>query len=294
LIYIENMENILHRNLWLVLLLAIASSSLAQQNSFLRFVEGAGDWQGTLETSITSYENGAGQRVDLIAAIHIADTDYYDALNSYFDLLDIVLYELVADDNEVPAPSTDNSSLSGIGLLQSAVARFLDLEFQLNGIDYQKNNLVRADLSAQQLSEIMASKDESFFSMFLKMAMAQMAAEQNAIANQHIQPSTLTMMSLLTALSSDDQAGALKYLLAQELGRSGDLAMSPELESQLTILGDRNTVALKALEDALESGIEHAGLFYGAAHMAGMERELLQELGFSRVSTDWYVAWEIP
>ncbi len=272
----------------------LVSPSWAQQHSFLQFVPGDEDWQGSLQTSVSRYENAAGQVVDLVAAIHIADASYYEALNSYFDSLDLVLYELVTDDEAQIRSSGTRANMSAIGILQSSVAGFLDLQFQLNGIDYQKGHFIRADLSAQQLAQIMASKDESFFSMFLKMAMAQMAAEQQAIANQDIQPSTLTIMTLISALSAENQAQALKYLLAQELGRSGDLALSPEQESGITILGDRNAVALKSLRESLARGTRSTGLFYGAAHMPGIERELVEELGFRRLSREWYTAWEIP
>lgn len=292
-------DSMLRKTLVVLMCLAfLPTPGQAQTNSFLRFVPGASPWQGELQTSITRYRNQQGQQVELIAAAHIADPAYYETLNSHFESLDLLLYELVADDEDWQQAQGSNGGArenqSLLGTLQSMIGRFLELEFQLQAIDYGREHYVRADLSATELAAIMQSKDESFFSMFMTMAMAQMAAEQNALANGGLEPSAFTLMSLITALSSDNQSLALKYLIARELGRSGDLALSPTVESRITILGDRNKVALATLKSALAAGEQRSGLFYGAAHMPGLERELLQTMGFSIVSRTWLTAWNIP
>ena len=67
------------------------------------------------------------------------------------------------------------------------------------------------------------------------------------------------------------------------------------MESQLTLLGDRNEAALSALRDVLEQGhVRTISLFYGAAHMAGLERFITGELGFELEERLWLAAWEIP
>ena len=130
--------------------------------------------------------------------------------------------------------------------------------------------------------------------MFMSMAMAQMAAEQQAIADNQIAPSAFTLMTLLNALSGENQAQAIKYLIAAELGRSGGLSLTPQIEAELTILGDRNAVALEVLGSTLKEGSKDIGLFYGAAHMAGFDRALREDVGFDLVSPRWLAAWTIP
>jgi hypothetical protein len=99
---------------------------------------------------------------------------------------------------------------------------------------------------------------------------------------------------LLTALAADKQGQALKYLVAQELGRSDGLIIGAELESQVTILGDRNAAALGELQQVLSDGSgQRISLFYGAAHMPGIERALLEELEFSMSEQTWLDAWVI-
>ena len=68
-----------------------------------------------------------------------------------------------------------------------------------------------------------------------------------------------------------------------------------ELEQQFTILGDRNEVALRVLNEALQNpDMQRISIFYGAAHMPGIERAAVSEMGFSRKSERWLSAWVIP
>ena len=48
-----------------------------------------------MQTGIATYRNAAGVTVDLIGAVHIADTAYYATLNERFTHYDALLYELV-------------------------------------------------------------------------------------------------------------------------------------------------------------------------------------------------------
>lgn len=284
----------MNRTVFCLSLLLLPLLAYAQPDQFLRFVPGESQWQGELQTAITRYCNSKGQQVDLIAAIHIADRGYYKELEIHFDSLDSVLYELVADQDQLNDSRAQQSSASGLSLFQTLLANFLSLEFQLGAIDYGRANFRHADLSASELQQIMQSKDESFLSMFLSLAIAQMEQERQALANDQLRPSALTMMSLISALSSENQSQAIKFLIAEELGRSGGLMISPELEAELTILGDRNRAALDVLADTLAQGVERIGLFYGAAHMAGMDRHLRESMGFELVSQQWLTAWNIP
>lgn len=50
----------------------------------------------TLDTAVVTFKAKDGATVDLIAAIHIGDSEYYEELNSRFKDYDVVLYELIA------------------------------------------------------------------------------------------------------------------------------------------------------------------------------------------------------
>jgi len=284
--------------LLLVLLLVVSFRPVAAQEDaarFIRFVPGDGEWQGHLQTAIVSYENAAGVQLDLVAAVHIADPEYYQQLNDYFAGRDEVLYELVAEPDQRPVPGSAGSAGSLLGWLQQAAAAFLDVGFQLRHVDYSVANFRHADLSPGELQALMAARNETFFTLFLDLAMAQIANEQALRASGRKQSPALTYAALMEALAAEDQAAAVKYLLARELGRADGLMLTPEQEAQLTILGDRNRVALEVLSESLmDPDLRRLSLFYGAAHMPGLEREIVGELGFVPQGRRWLDAWTIP
>ncbi len=275
--------------IFIILILLGASFSSAQESEFVRFNEGQNEWQGALQTAINSYQDKEGRQVNLVAAIHIADSAYYTSLNEFFKTQDVVLYELVAEPGQRPSASASGGS--PLSMMQNLIARILQVQFQLRQIDYSAPNFRHADLSPTQLQQLMAEKNESFFTMVLDVALAQQASAQSA--GKPASGSELTMASLLSALSMDNQSSALKYLLGKELGRAETLALDPELEANLTLLGDRNRAALTVLDEVLrQSGHRTISLFYGAAHMPGLERAVL-ERGFSFSSQSWLTAWAI-
>jgi len=275
--------------------LLISSVLMAQpaQSNFVRFVPEQSEWEGRLETSITSYENVDGVEVDLVAAVHIADREYYQQLNDYFKTRDAVLYELIAEPDERPGGQVQSGG-SAISFVQLAMANFLDVDFQLEFVDYSPDNFIHADLSPARLLETMQAKGENIFTMFLSLALAEMANQQMAIS-QGAPPSSFTLVSIIQALSSTDKNRALKYLFAEELSRTGATLRESLLDDQLTIIGDRNRAALTVLATTLEDRNRKAiSIFYGAAHMPGLEAELIERFGFTKASESWLTAWEIP
>ena len=75
----------------------------------------------------------------------------------------------------------------------------------------------------------------------------------------------------------------------------GDRNRSRSLFTVCVGLGDRNAAALGELQQVLSDGSgQRISLFYGAAHMPGIERALLEELEFSMSEQTWLDAWVIP
>lgn len=288
----------------LILFLLISFPSLSADNSaeenlpskesrFVQFVAGTEEWQAELQTAIVSFRNSAGVQINLVAAVHIGEVEYYKRLNKFFETQDVVLYELVAEANEIPVRNRLNTSTSVIGFIQQSLAKFLNVSFQLNQINYAVENFLHADLTSEQLAELMASKNENFFTMFSSLAMAQMAEQQRLPSSES--RSSFNLSSLTNALKAENRNNAFKYLLAEELGRSGGIIAAPELAQQLTLLGDRNKAALRVLEETLQNtDFQQISLFYGAAHMPAIEREISGKLGFERTDQSWEAAWVIP
>ncbi|MFT4887166.1 MAG: hypothetical protein ACJAS2_001832 [Pseudohongiellaceae bacterium] len=265
-----------------------------QSNSrFVRFIEGPEQWQGKLQTSIVTYKNESGATLSLVAAVHMADEHYYDTLNDYFQSQDVVLYELVAESEQRPAFGETAAGFgagSPVSMMQRAMARFLKVSFQLEQIDYTQANFRHADVSPAQLNEIMQSKNENTFSMFLSLALAQSVSQTTSRPE-----SGLGSLAMLRAMMTQQRDSVAKYLLAKELSNAELSVLSAELEAQLTILGDRNLAALRVLKASLkEPQLRQLSIFYGAAHMPGIERAIVSDFGFEKVGEQWLDAWIIP
>lgn len=278
---------------FLVSLTGVFSSAQESTAQFIRFIDGSGEWQGRLQTSIVSYRNESGVTLNLVAAVHLADIAYYDQLNRFFQSQDAVLYELVADPDQRPQLSKatqEQQTASPISLMQRTMANVLNVGFQLEHIDYSQANFRHADLSPAQLQAIMEAKNENSFSMFLSLALAQSLSASSQTAETGV-----SSFAMFRALMNNQQGQAVKYLVAKELGNAEISGLSAEFENQLTILGDRNQAALKVLEQSLlESNLKQISVFYGAAHMPGLERALISDFGFVRQGEQWLDAWKIP
>jgi glycosyltransferase involved in cell wall biosynthesis len=279
----------------LLILLSVnfSLSDAEEELQYVRFIDSDFQWQGELQTAIVNLRNSDGVQINLVAAVHLGEADYYNRLNEFFTTQDIVLYELVVEPDQVPGKDEQSGNSSSINFIQKAMANFLKLDFQLDKINYSLGNFLHADLTPSQLADLMASKNENFFTMFISLALAQAAEKSTSSASEPL--SSFSVFSIIRALNADDQEDAFKYLFAQELGRNGGVISSAELEQQLTLLGDRNSAALQVLQEVLQHA-EHQqiSIFYGAAHMPGIEREITKNLGFNRVAVDWESAWLIP
>ena len=267
----------------------------AQEASrFIRFVPGVSDWNGELQTSIVSFSNSLGTKLDLVSAVHLGDIEYYEQLNEEFRNKDIVLYELVAETGQRPTFNSKQTGSSPVSFIQKAMGSFLKLSFQLEQIDYSPRNFTHADLNPSQLKKAMENKDQNLFSTFIALAAAQ-SANAERIGVSRVTNNPLDLMSLLNALTSGNHINSLKYLFGEELGKADGLRMTEEFENQIPILGDRNQAVINTLAGVIsDSANQNIAIFYGAAHMPGIERSITEELGFKRESQRWLPAWRIP
>lgn len=245
-----------------------------------------------METSVASYEGADGGKpgvtVDLIGAVHVGDRRYYEDLNKLFESYDVVLYELVAPQGTVvtkDARSKKGSSAHPVGLLQDGMKSMLDLEHQLDCIDYTRKNFVHADMSPDEFNKSMTDRGESFMQMFLKMMGQGMAQQPKGDGSGDA--------ALLLALFSRDRTLKLKVAMAEQLEGAGgqlDLLGGPEGS---TIITERNKKALEVLTKELAAGKKKIGIFYGAGHFPDMHERLVKEFGLTRSGEKWLVAWAL-
>ena len=258
-------------------------------SDFIRFTET--EDKGKLETSIVTYEHPDGQRVDLIGVLHIADTAYYEGLNKRFEQYDALLYEMVGDPEDLNDKEALASNQNPLRALQRMIKSMLKLDYQLDAIDYQKDNFVHADLSLEQFQQLNVERGESIFTL-VQNAMRKSSEDSPEGANVASQLQ-MDIAPILRALASPDSASALKMILAQQFDKAEQLVDSIETGDGTVILTERNKHVIKVLEEQLSKKKKKLGIFYGAAHLTDLERRL-RKAGYTKKGNEWLLAWDIP
>src|SRR4051794_11722858 len=261
----------------------------ARANDFLRFVE-KGDDGGRLETADVAYRNADGVTVHLVAAVHIAERDYFDGLNQNFKLRDAVLYEMVkGKDQPLPEPGTENESHSSVSQFQRFLKDALNLEFQLDCIDYTAKNFIHADLDAETFKQMQDERGESMTMLMLKQMWEQMSKPQPAVAEEDAEKQLEDLVKVFTRPDSERR---MKTLLAKQLVSMEDQGGGLDAMSGTVLLTERNKAAIKTLEATLKSGKTDIAIFYGAAHMPDISKRLT-EMGFEPIASEWRMAWDL-
>ncbi len=270
--------------------LAAAPKTGRDNDGFLRLLRDRDKHPLRLETAIVRYapldRNRPSPTVDLVAAIHVADPAYYRQLNREFEGYDVVLYELVAaEEASVPRPGSPRGN-NPLSMIQNGIKDVLDLQFQLDGIDYTRKNMVHADMSPEQFAQSMKKRGETPLGMAARI-MGYALARQNQPADAGAD------VQLLAALLNKDRAKAMKRVAAEQFVENGDVLTALEGPNGSTLVSGRNQVALDVLRKEIAAGKKKIAIFYGAGHMPDLARRLRDGFGLSPVETRWLTAWDL-
>ena len=171
----------------------------------------------------------------------------------------------------------------------------LELEYQLDGIDYEADNFVHADLDVESFFKLQSERGESMLSLMLSAMRVELAKS----AEERKQSFGLPQM--LAALLSEDTASALKYFLAREMQNMEAVLSGLEdgNEKGSVIITERNRKALAVLKERINAGERRLAIFYGAGHMPDLEARVLGEnfldgkFKIERAKLEWLPAWTI-
>ena len=259
-----------------------AAAPNAEKEKFLRFVEDD-DGGGRLEAAIVTYENDKGARVHLVSAVHVGERKYFTDLAKTFEGYDALLYEMVKPrDAAVPGPGVQSDSM--VSTFQRLLKDLLELEFQLDAIDYRAKNFVHADLTAEEFVQLQEERGESILSLMLRAMMAEMQKPQQA--------PEISLPELLVAFTSPDRARHFKMILGRQFEDMEQKVAGLEGPNGSVLVTERNKAAIRILKETVAKGKKNVGLFYGAAHMPDLSKRLA-EAGFKPVKTEWRVAWDM-
>jgi hypothetical protein len=276
-----------------------ADEAPAPGEKWVRLLKDKDDEPVALETAIVRYvkvddfvegkpADEYKEYVDLVGAVHIADKRYYRDLNRRFKGYDAVLYELVAPEGTVVPRGRGTANTHPLGMLQNGMKSMLEVEHQLEQIDYTRENMIHADLSPSEFAESMTKRDEGFLQMYFKLQGAAMA-QQSAAASEGVNAD----IDILSAMFSDDRPRQLKIAMARQFEGMEALMMGFSGPEGSTLITDRNERALEVLKKRLKAGDKELAIFYGAGHLAEMDEQLEKDFGMKPVGVEWVEAWDL-
>ena len=265
------------------------AASDAPRPKYIRISRDDSDEPLALQTAIVRFvpadDASGGVQVDLVGAVHVGEKSYYEALNKQFEGYDVVLYELVAPEG-TRVPKGGKPSGHPVAMLQNGLKGMLELEHQLELVDYTKENMVHADMSPEDFAKSMEERNESFFGMFFRM-MGQ------AMAQQSVQKNRTSDFDLLAALFDPDRAGSMKRIMAEQFESLDGVMGALEGPDGSTIITERNKVALEKLAEQIKAGKKKIAIFYGAGHLGDMEERLGMDFDLKRAGEQWLDAWNL-
>lgn len=248
-----------------------------------------------LETAVTRYvpaDKEGTVTVDLIAAVHVGDKEYYQKLNKQMGQYDVVLYELVAPQGSIPDPKKKKSD-NPVAMLQQMAKVVLDLEFQLEQIDYKKKNFVHADLSPEEMAEAIRKRGDDGLTLTLSIAADLLRKQNLEKMKEKVQPGAGEDIDLGALLLDPDRALKLKRMMAQQFEALGDGDAGFGKTVNIILVEDRNKACLKVLGQQLTKNKKKIAIFYGAAHMPDFEKRLREDYGLKKDKEEWVQAWDL-
>lgn len=249
---------------------------VAMQTSVQRFVPQPGSAWARL-----------GVTVDLVGAVHVGEAEYYKNLNRIFAGYDAMLYELVAPEGTVIPKGGGKRGSNPISALQGSMKQLLELEFQLEKIDYTKPNFVHADMTPEEMAKSMKDRGESVLTMLFKMFGAGFAQQARGKTND---------VEVLMALFAPDRTVRLKRILAKQVTDLETLnsALAGK-DGSSTLIGERNRKALAVMKREVEKRQRRRiAIFYGAGHLTDFERRLAKQFDLQPSGEPrWLTAWDL-
>ncbi|MCC9599441.1 TraB/GumN family protein [Stieleria sp. JC731] len=264
-------------------------SAASEGEKYLRILKDEHGRKLALQTAIVRYEGKPGTRydgaiVDLVGVVHIGERDYYRDLNDRLGKYESVLYELVAPDGTRIKPEDLKNRRSIVASMQSGMKDMLNLEYQLERIDYMAENFRHADMSPEEFSEDLERRGDSVVKMLARMMGAGLATQAKSGGD----------VGVLMALFSNDRPTAMKNAMAKQLiDMEAVTAGINDANGENTLIKGRNAKAFEILREELADGKKSIAVFYGAGHLSDMADRLEKDFGMKTTKTTWLDAWKL-
>ncbi len=243
----------------------------ATKGSYVRTIQSGSD-TFCVQTGSRLFRKAGAPDVDLVGAMHAAETRYYPEIQAILAKSDLVLYEGVTDGrrkNPLELPSDEDQRKSGYGRLASA----LGLITQHKGIDYRQKSFRNCDLTIQEmqwlLQQEMKRGDQGS-------DRAKSADKELRQVGRMIGGKSWLMNGVIGLVGSSPMLRERVRFMLVASGADADTDNTLDGRLQQLILEDRNAHVMKELKGILRrESHRRIAIFYGAAHFPDMQKRLI-------------------
>ena len=255
------------------------------RSPFARFHR-TGRSEATLDTSVCLYRHPETLRtVGLVAAVHIAEGPYYQALQDELDRFDLVLFERIGTREERESELWARYAM--FGELQHEMAKLLELRHQADEVSYDRKTFRHADLTLSEFHRHLEERgDDGVPSERLTRLLGPLVKLGVALARS---------MGTLDPHQTNRLCWQIARILMEDprILEVGELEDGNDAGVDDVIIGVRNDHAWRVFQEALPENHQRIAIFYGAAHLPDFDRRL-RATGWERVEVRWIPAWQIP
>lgn len=251
--------------------------------NYIRYQDPTPEELGALLSGSTRwYDAESETTLFVVGVLHIGELEYYHELQAGLDSCDLVLFEGVRPGNDDTEPTEDElASMDLLLRLQLAMKDALDLTFQKDGIDYERDFWRNADMDFISLRARMKElrtglpTDSPLLRMILDGALRFLDPSQ---VRKH--PSMVQQLRR--------EAGPMLQLANHYMQQPGFAKL------RQVIITERNAVVMDMLADELQTGPKgrRIALFYGAGHLPDFDRRL-KDSAWTYQAEGWHRAWKI-
>jgi pimeloyl-ACP methyl ester carboxylesterase len=143
-------------------------------------------------------------------------------------------------------------------------------------------------MSPDQFLQAMKDRNEGFMQMYMRLLGHSLGAQSEMAMNGESPD-----VAVFAALFAEDRPLRLKKVLAQQLADTEEMLTSFGGEGGSVLISERNKAALKVLREQIAAGKKRLAIFYGAGHLADMDKRLREDFGLKPVEITWLTAWDL-
>ncbi len=273
----------------------LAGASADSASDYIRVSDAPGGTR-VLEIAVRTFAvpGTPARSLSFVGVSHIGTARYYENLQTLLDSADLVLFEGVGGDEEdFRKPNRDQ--IDEASAMQVALARALELEFQLHAIDYDRDHFVNSDMTVLEMFALFSGENPDELS---EEGLHRLRETMETMQGQGLSGQLLEMMIGRVETHPGFRRG-FAWAMVEILGTlRGDMSemkgLPQDMRDLLTILLEkRNDVVVRDVAEVLGQPAPpgHIMVFYGAAHMYDLEKRLVEKFSLEPVATQWFPAF---